>query len=268
MLAGVFLFAGFHTFAQSTVDPQRIEITFNKTSNIVFPSVIKSVDRGSRDLLAQKVRQVENVLQVKAGRRNFQETNLTVITSNGKLHNFIVNYSDKPEQLNWFIDQAESTDQDIFFTQSVDEKKMQQKFGIILTDKSHFLFKNVARYGMSLSLFGIYVEGRVMFYRLHLINRTNIDYDMESLRFYVIDKQRVKRTASQEVEQIPVFVSDQTQDCIKGNSEIDLIYALEKFTIPEAKRLIIEVFEKHGGRHLKLSIKNATIVGALPVPES
>ncbi|PZU80273.1 MAG: hypothetical protein DI528_22635 [Shinella sp.] len=42
----------------------------------------------------------------------------------------------------------------------------------------------------------------------------------------------------------------------------DIVYALEKFTIPDAKRLHIEVFEKNGGRNLELSIRNKTIVNA------
>src|SRR5215831_5285222 len=76
-----------------------LEITFNKTSSVVFPTVIKSVDRGSRDVLAQKAKGVGNVLQLKAARENFPETNITVITGDGVLHHFTVSYSDQPKTL-------------------------------------------------------------------------------------------------------------------------------------------------------------------------
>src|SRR6478609_7705688 len=80
-----------------------LEITFNKTSSIIFPAVIKSVDRGSRDILAQKAKGVGNVLQLKAGKENFSETNLTVITGDGVLHQFTINYSGQPISLTFNI---------------------------------------------------------------------------------------------------------------------------------------------------------------------
>jgi len=84
---------------QSNVEAQNVDVTYNKTSSIVFPAIIKSVDRGSRDVLAQKAKGVENVLQVKAARKDFPQTNLTVITDDGVLHHFTVNYSEQPATL-------------------------------------------------------------------------------------------------------------------------------------------------------------------------
>jgi conjugative transposon TraN protein len=267
MIVGIFLLAGFHSFAQSIDSTQHIQVTFNKTSNLVFPAMIKNVDRGSRDVLAQKAKQVENVLQVKAGKRNFQETNLTVITSDGHLHTFILNYTERPQQLNWFIDGVESKDnKDVFFTRSVDDKALQRQSELILSDERRIHLKNASRYGISLSLYGIYVDGKTMFYRLRILNRTNIDYDIESLRFYIIDKQKAKRTASQELDIVPIHTSGRVET-ITAQSETDLVYTLEKFTIPDAKRLVIELFEHNGGRHQKLSIKNNTIVNARPNPQ-
>jgi hypothetical protein len=97
-------------------------------------------------------------------------------------------------------------------------------------------------------------------------NRSNIDYDIDFLRFYIRDKKQVKRTASQEVEVKPIYAYGDTKKPVKDQSEIDLVYALEKFTIPNAKHLIIEMFEENGGRNLELLIKNRMIVRAKPVP--
>src|SRR5688500_17986985 len=82
---------------QGTTD-HSLEISFNKTTSIVFPFGITSVDRGSRNILAQKVNGVENVLQLKAAQKNFPETNLTVITGDGKLHHFTVNYAERTDK--------------------------------------------------------------------------------------------------------------------------------------------------------------------------
>ncbi|NJO00372.1 MAG: DUF4138 domain-containing protein [Bacteroidia bacterium] len=37
---------------------------------------------------------------------------------------------------------------------------------------------------------------------------------------------------------------------------------MEKFTIPDEKNLEIELFERRGGRHLKLTLRNKDLVGA------
>src|SRR5689334_3832150 len=92
---------------QSVIDSQNIQVTLNKTSSIVFPAVITSVDRGSRDILAQKAKGVNNVLQLKAAKPNFRETNLTVITGDGVLHHFTVRYSQDPSSLTVNVNQPE-----------------------------------------------------------------------------------------------------------------------------------------------------------------
>lgn len=45
----------------------------------------------------------------------------------------------------------------------------------------------------------------------------------------------------------------------------DIIYAIPKFTIPDAKLFVIELIEKDGGRHLSLSVRNRAIIKARPV---
>ncbi|HEY9256658.1 DUF4138 domain-containing protein, partial [Chitinophaga sp.] len=50
------------------IEPMRLQVAYSKTSNIIFPFAISSVDRGSRDLMVQKAKGVKNILQVKAGK--------------------------------------------------------------------------------------------------------------------------------------------------------------------------------------------------------
>ena len=90
--------------AQSSIDfpnspsirPYQIEVTYNKTTNIVFPASILSIDRGSKDIIVEKATGVNNILRVKADSKDFEETNLSVITNDGKLFSFLVKYSNRP----------------------------------------------------------------------------------------------------------------------------------------------------------------------------
>ena len=87
-------------FSQVSIEPYALQVSTNKTTNIIFPYDIKSVDRGSRGLLAQKAKGTQNVLQVKAAVQNFAPTNLSVITADGKLYSFAVCFAADPPLLN------------------------------------------------------------------------------------------------------------------------------------------------------------------------
>src|SRR5688572_28403052 len=193
--------------AQSSL--QNVEVTFNKTSSLVFPAVIKSVDRGSRDVLAQKAKGVENVLQLKAARENFPETNLTVITADGATHQFIITYSKKPDKL---IVHAEGESGNavpshgLIFKTEMTESEFADYAGQIGEAKRNVRFHRSKKHKIILSLDGVYIKENIMFYRCRIKNQSNINYDVDFLRFYVRDRAKVKRTASQEVDVEPLYI--------------------------------------------------------------
>ena len=76
------------------IPPYGIEVTYDKTVHIIFPSAIRYVDLGSQNLIAGKADGAENVLRVKATVRDFHaETNMSVITENGSFYTFNVKYA-------------------------------------------------------------------------------------------------------------------------------------------------------------------------------
>lgn len=252
--------------AQNNIRTYPLEITFNKTSSLIFPTVIKSVDRGSRDVLAQKAKGMGNVLQLKAGRMHFPETSLTIITADGILHQFTVNYADEPAILNISLDSARAlNNQPILFENEMTESDFQKHAHYILDDRRQFHFKRTEQHKVVLGLKGIFIRNNTIFFHVTGKNISNINYTIEFLRFYIRDNRRIKRTASQEVEIKPFFINQEPEE-IKGKSITEWVFALDKFTIPEAKHLVIEMFEHNGGRHLFLPIKNRTLVKARALP--
>lgn len=246
----------------SMIKPYHLAVTYNKTTNLVFPYAIKSVDRGSKDILVQKAKDVENILQVKAGKRSFEETNLTVITAEGKLYSYIVNYTDNPTVLNFRFPIVGEDEKDAFFSgDQPNEAEMQSD-----AEKVRKADKNIRgikdkQFGIKLQLDGLFIKGGVMYYRLRLQNRSNINYDIEQLRFFIRDQKKSKRTAAQELEVLPLYIQGDTS-AVPGNSEHVFVYAVPKFTIPDQKYLTIQLMEKNGGRHLELEIPNKTVVKA------
>lgn len=95
------------------ISPHKIEVTFQKTVHILFPSEVKYVDLGSFDIIADKATGAENVVRIKAAVKGFEgETNFSVITADGCFYSFYVVYKDEPawlsiEMEDWLRDNPE-----------------------------------------------------------------------------------------------------------------------------------------------------------------
>jgi conjugative transposon TraN protein len=250
------------THAQTT-DVPSIDVTLQKTTSIIFPVGIKSGDRGSNDILVQKAKGARNVLKVKAGKKNFSETNLTVITDDGMLHHYLIRFSDLPRRYVYFSDSLERraiyrapvqlTEANLQVLEQVSKSilAVQHKRKVVSAKKNQ----------MRMTLMGIFIEDKTMYYHLRIENESNIPYDIDLLQFLTRDKQKVKRMASQEVIEVPAFVYG-SPTVVPGRSTIDLVYAIPKFTIPDAKNLVIQLMENRGGRHLEMSVRNKAIIRA------
>jgi conjugative transposon TraN protein len=243
------------------IEPYKLNITYAKTTNLIFPFNIQSVDRGSRDVLAQKAKGVENILEVKAGKRGFEETNLTVVTTDGKLYSYLVNYVDTPAVLNLQFSKAFGENPADLSGGLPNTEELQIISGQVVGQQETACGKHAKKYGVKLQLKGIYIYDDIFYYQFTIRNSTNIDYGIDQFRFFIRDQKKVKRTAAQELELTPVFINGDTSS-VAGHSEKILVFALRKFTIPDQKYLEIQVMEKDGGRHLEIRASNDDLVEA------
>ena len=95
-----FVFFSLKCFSQVFIEPYPLQVGLGKTTNLIFPYEIKSVDRGSKDVLVQKAKGIENVLQVKANIQSFLPTTLSVIAVVSCLHDVAFKYSSPGEEKN------------------------------------------------------------------------------------------------------------------------------------------------------------------------
>ncbi|MFC0773323.1 conjugative transposon protein TraN [Terrimonas alba] len=246
----------FHLFGQpctsfsasSYIIPYKLEVAFTKTTHLVFPSSIHSIDRGSEAILVEKATGVENILRVKAAAQAFEETSLSVITRDGRLYSFLVSYNPQPPYLNVTL----GTGTDL----PAPELKILSQQVLLQPRTFHSVHDESA--GMSLLLEGFYIQGGTMFCRLRIKNDSNIDYRIDQFRFYIRDQKLSKRTAKQEIEIPPSYILGDSSG-IKGGTTETLVIAVPQFTIPDGKYLVIEIMERNGGRHLALKVKNRHI---------
>ena len=254
------------SFGQKIVNKD-LSISYNKTTSVVFPFSISSVDRGSKDVLVQTAKGVENVLQIKAGRKDFPETNMTVITADGTLHEFTVTYSDSPSVQAINVADTDVGASLILARDAINEREIQEASRMALNGRVSGKIAQDDRYRTTLTLQEVYIRNDLLYFRSHIRNRSSINYDIKSLKLFIRDKKRMKRTSSQELELVPVYVGNETAN-INAFASATMVYAVRKFTIPDGKTLHIKLFEENGGRSLSLRIKNRHILKAKLLPET
>lgn len=230
-----------------------LSITTGKTTSLIFPFPVNHVDRGTKEVLVQQVPENKNIILVKAATKNFAPTNLSVITEDGSLYGFAVDYKDDPAKWIYYLPERNKVNTAAYAEGIIDNPPTMHG----IKDKS---------WDMKAIVSGIYIKGNTIYYQIKLNNLSTIDYDIDFLRFYIRDKKKARRTAIQENEMTPLFVSCNTK-LIKATTSSVIVVAFQKFTIPDAKFLAIEINEKNGGRNLLLKVGNRKIIKAKTLPD-
>lgn len=252
------------------LEPYKMEVTYNKTTHLLFPSPIKYVDLGSENLIANKADDVANVLRVKASTRDFEEeTNFSVVTEDGKFYSFDVFYSSYPDTLNYDLLKLQRTNEKDFASDVLFED-MNGSSSSLSTLIMQTLYENPKRtikhignksFGIHLLLRGLYVHEGKYYFILHLKNSGNIPYPVDFISFKIVDEKKMKRTVVQDRILSPLRNYSTISKVDEHNEAFD-IFLLDQFTLMDGQILEIEVLEKNGGRHLKMQITNEDLVGA------
>lgn len=256
--------------ALGKIEPYRMDVTYDKTSHLIFPTAIRYVDLGSEYLIAGKAEDAENVLRVKASVRDFDaETNFSVITNDGRFYSFNVYYSPYPEALSYdlltmqkAVDKANGND--VLFEELGNNSP--SLAGLLLETiykKDKRIVKHIGAksFGIQFILKGIYIHNGKYYFHTELRNRTNVPFEIDFINFKVVDKKVAKRTVVQERPLTPLRTY-KPLDGIAGKSTEQNVFLLDQFTIADDKVLLIEIFEKNGGRHQTLQVENSDLIKA------
>ena len=261
------------------IPPYALEVTFSKTVHIIFPAAIRYVDLGSADLLAAKADGTENVLRVKAALRDFsRESNLAVITEDGAYYPFNVRYADEPRKLSIemtdFLHDGEAVNRpnnamEIYMKELGQESPLLVKLimrSIYKNNKREIKHIGCKRFGIQHLLKGIYSHNELLYFHTELKNSSNVPFDVDHITFKIVDKKVAKRTAIQEQVIWPIRAHNYMM-IVGGKKSERTVFTLPKFTIPDDKHLVVELYEKEGGRHQTFTVENADLVRAKVINE-
>ncbi len=261
------------------IPPYGLEVTYEKTVHVIFPAEITYVDLGSGNILAGKATGSENVLRVKAAIHGFEtETNMSVITADGSFYTFNIKYVDEPEKLNVemrdFMHDGEAVNRpnnalEIYLTELGNESPKLVYLinrSIYKEDKRHIKHIGSKRFGIQYLLKGIYTHNGLLYLHTQIKNASNVPFEVDFVRMKVVDKKVAKRTAIQETVIYPIRAYNYVLE-VRGNKAGRTVFAIDKITIPDNKQMVIELFEKNGGRHQSFTIENSDLVRARIIDE-
>lgn len=261
------------------VPPYGLEVTYDKTTHIIFPSAVRYVDLGSPNLVAGKADGAENVIRVKAVVKNFRdETNMSVITESGSFYTFNVKYADEPLLLNVemkdFIHDGSKVNRpnnalDIYLEElGCESPKLVQLINRSIHKENRRHIKHIGSkvFGIQYLLRGIYTHNGLLYFHTQIRNSSNVPFEVDFVTFKIVDKKVMKRTAIQEQVIFPLRAYNYAT-VVAGNKEERTVFTLDKFTIPADKVLVVELNEKSGGRHQSFTVENEDIVRAKIINE-
>jgi conjugative transposon TraN protein len=255
------------------IEPFEMEVTFDKTSHLIFPSAIRYVDLGGESLIAGKAEKAENVLRLKAAMRDFKEqTNVTVITEDGQYYSFNVYYSAVPCILSYDLTKMErlrginKSDTVLFEEMGNQPPSLPGQLMAVLYKKNARPVKHISSksFGITFTLRGLYAYNGKLYFHTEIENAGTIPFITDFISFKIVDRKLAKRTVSQQLTLSPLRMYRPLLPVGAHAAERN-IYLLEQLGITDDKVLVIELFEKNGTRSQRLELQAGDLVRAKDV---
>lgn len=235
---------------QGNFAPRNLQVTVNKTTNLIFPSSIASIDRGSEHIIVQK--SLNNILKVKADTSFTDTTNLSVITTDGKLYSFLVSYHASPELLNMDLGAGEVVTRDTALWNIASNAN---------ASRNNLYGLNYSIGQVQLSIVGIYAKEDKLVCKLRIENNSSFTYEVDKFRFYISAKNAGKRKAIQESEITSLLIQPGAA-LVRERQSVLIAVVLPKIAVGSGKVLRITLYEKNGERHLILKLPSKFILNA------
>ncbi|WP_270540267.1 conjugative transposon protein TraN, partial [Bacteroides clarus] len=178
----------------------------------------------------------------------------------GSFFSFNAKYAREPEMLNIemkdFLENEDTSDfshtrMNIYFRELGNESPLLVKLimqSIYKNNDRKVRHLGSKRFGIQFLIKGIYTYNGMLYVHTQTKNSSNVPFDTDFIKFKITDKKVPKRTAIQETVLDAVRSYNEVIE-IAGKSTVRTVYALPKFTIPDDKLLVVELYEKNGGRH-------------------
>ena len=241
-----------------------IEITTNKTTHIIFPSKVVYVDVGNASVIVDKADNIENIIRVKATDIFTEETTITVIDDTGGYYSFLTTFNLNPQKLS--INIASNREADLNYAEkngllktmgTLEEKdvsEVQFQANKVYEKRAYIKHLFMNRYKVNFEVNGVYYKNDLLYLSLSIENNSFIPYEVNFIKMYIKDRERVRRTSYQELEIKCLYQTGNESIKVPEKQKVKAIFVIPKLTITPDKIFYIECIEKSGGQHLNIEM--------------
>lgn len=231
-----------------------VVVNNHNTTEMFFPNDVLYLRQGNEEALG--VEYYNNMVKIGTTFDNFEPSNLFVVDKEFNTYEITL-YRGYSDTYSYNFDDGRQYVAHI----DVNAIEMNRLINILHSKERNIFSVGVIKNKFEMSLANLYVKGDFMFFVFDIKNFSNIDYDIDFVKCFLRDMKKSKNSIQQEVPYDPVYQRD-FEKKILGKSRNRFVLAFNKFTIPDDKVFEIEMFEKGGGRHMKLSVLNEYILRA------
>lgn len=249
--------------SKNVIPSTGIEVSDVRVTHLILPTKVSDISIGNDEVISEKADAIDNIVKVKSAideTEEFFETSITVVTADGNIYPMIVGYAKDPKRVNISFSEGPNA---LFRGVNVNDENMLKMSKWIVEQGQHISDLGREEYKMIFQLYSVYTDQDIIAFHLHAINRSRIDYPIDFVKAYIADKKEEKKTAMQEQEIYPIYSYYSNEDkVIHGKDELDIVIFYKRFTIPKKRVLYFEMFEDNGGRQIKFTASNKTIINA------
>ena len=249
----------------TTKDVPVILIDPEATVHFVTPQDISYVDISSENAFGEIADKRLFKLKMRKGEDATGFFHVTLVTSNTITVYKVVPTTATHAQRAYVVtvapeDSYKYSDQEVVSTSEL--KRMAEA---IARKKRGIKHVRTRHYGIELSLRNINVNGDYLFFDIAAKNKTNIQYNLQSIVFKITDKNKVSSSISQELLVNPELslmpIPEAPNPII--DKEYRNVFVFKKFTYPNEKSLQIEMTEAGiSGRKVTINVSYQQLLGA------
>lgn len=238
----------------------RVSIPMNGTTTFVSPEPIQYVDI-STDYAHGELSE-PNLFRLKVNKDHFEKGDSFEVTLVTASYVAVYELYPKTDEVAYVITVNPN---DAVQVDQYDALTQRQCFNLALlalSKKRSIKNMEAKAYGLEVQVNNIFIVGDYLLFDISAKNSFRLQFDVDQIRFKIIDKRLLKATVSQDIALKPVYQLYPDEGAIIRKKWRNF-YILKKFTYPSEKYLDIEITENQiSGRKIDLKIDYKQILRA------
>lgn len=243
--------------AQSS-DLKKVYVNEGVSTHFVCSGPIEYVDISTDKVLGDMP--ISNILRIKPVSNDNTDLGIVTIVAQQYMVQYQMVYTDAIKADKQISIQQEGSISLIMPEVSLTYEEMKNFSKQVLQTKDKRPKERKRKYGIEARLNNIYTIGDYFLVDLTFKNKSNIQYDIDQVRFKIEDNKIIKATNFQQVEITPQY---QFYNLKSFKKKYRNVFVFNKFTYPNKKVFSIELAEKQiSGRNLILKIDYKEVLNA------